>query len=94
MYYFHSPKTVLGEPDTRDIVVMLFLKHELNTLCLCKVRAISFLIPWLARTSENYIRAICKKLPNGMCFVCCRLTDRFAEILANFSQSSLEANFF
>lgn len=29
-----------------------------------------------------------------MCFVCCGLIDRFAEILANFSPSSLEANFF
>lgn len=54
MYYFHSPKTVLGEPDMKkDKVVVLFLKHELNTLCLCKLWAISFPMPWLARTSEN-----------------------------------------
>lgn len=36
----------------KDIVVVLFLKHEVNTLCLCKLWAISFPIPRLARTSR------------------------------------------
>lgn len=54
MHYFQHPKTILGEPDmNKDTVVVLFLKHELNTLCLCKPRAISFPIRWLAKTPEN-----------------------------------------
>lgn len=72
----------------KDIVVVLFLKHELNTLCLCKLWAISFPIPLLAKTSRELNQ---RHLKN--CFVGYRLINRYAEILANFSPFSLEANF-
>lgn len=71
----------------KDTVVVLFLKHELNTLCLCKPRAISFPVHRLAKTSDKNQRHLKNCLME--CFVAGLSKDllRFLIILSVFPKS-------